>query len=60
MQKTAALWRLRAQQTRDLVELMSSPVTRDNLEKVANEYDIVARQIDERTARPDALEPKRL
>lgn len=60
MQKTAALWRLRAQQTRDLVELMSSPVTRDNLEKVANEYDIVARQIDERTARPEPLEPKQL
>jgi hypothetical protein len=31
---------------------VTSQITRDEPQKVADEYDLIARQIDERTARP--------
>lgn len=58
MQELKLLWHARAQRTRDLTPLTTSPTTRDNLRKVAVEYDLMSRQIDERTASSIADAPR--
>lgn len=44
----AAVWRMRAEHNRALSEHMSNPATRDNLLRLATDYEIRARQADER------------
>jgi hypothetical protein len=49
------LWRARAQRTRDLIPFMTNPTTKENMQKMADDYEIAARQMDERVARPEAM-----
>jgi hypothetical protein len=44
----AAVWRMRAEHNRALSEHMSNQTTRDNLLRLATDYEIRARQEDER------------
>jgi hypothetical protein len=46
--KIAEVYRVRAQRTRDLIEHMEAPTTRGNLLRMAEEYEDMARRIDER------------
>jgi hypothetical protein len=47
---TAAVWRLRARHNRALIEHMQNPSTRNNLQRLADEYDALAHRADEAQA----------
>jgi hypothetical protein len=51
--------RTRAADARDLIPYMTNPTTKENLQKIADDYEIAARQIGERVVRLEAIPPTR-